>query len=169
MHSYLRQDESASILNACGAGSPSSGSSRCYTTTLMTYQLFTHILETTIKTISPCVVQNSPQHPSRQGPDPLVPSTAPKRSPKPAPVYYSLLTSPPDLKLREIQFLFCSVQTFSSVIVQAYQIFVCPRVFLPRPIHSFGQQLGRKNNACCHYQLHECQKCYFQTVNSYLK
>lgn len=63
---------------ARGAGSPSSGSWRSYTTTLMTYQHFTHIFPTTIKTFWTCMAPSS--HTTAHGapgPDPPVPPSGP--------------------------------------------------------------------------------------------
>lgn len=85
---------------ACGAGSPSSGSWRSYTTTLMTYQHFTHIFPTTIKTFRMCMVPNS--HTTvhmRLGPDPLVPQNGPNLQPARPAKSFSVFSLPPDLKI----------------------------------------------------------------------
>lgn len=56
---FLCRTRAPPSLSGCGAGSPSSGSWRSYTTTLMTYQHFTHYFPTTIKTFWACMAPNS--------------------------------------------------------------------------------------------------------------
>lgn len=85
---------------ACGAGSPSSGSWRSYTTTLMTYQHFTHIFPTTIKTFWTCMAPNSHTTVHRTlGPDPLVPHNGPNLQPARPAKCFSVFSLPPDLKI----------------------------------------------------------------------
>lgn len=85
---------------ACGAGSPSSGSWRSYTTTLMTYQHFTHIFPTTIKTFRTCMAPNwhttvcwGPK------PDSLMPQNALNLQPARPAKCFSVFSLPPDLKI----------------------------------------------------------------------
>ena len=93
------QDKSASI-SLCGAGSPSSGSWRSYTTTLMTYQHFTHISPTTIKTFRTSVPSN-PRNTltGHRDKTPRCPWNGPGLRLVPPAKPFSGLSLPPDLKI----------------------------------------------------------------------
>lgn len=85
---------------ARGAGSPSSGSWRPYTTTLMTYQHFTHIFPTTIKTFWTCMPPNLQTTVHRTlGPDHLVPTNGPNLQPARPGKSITVSSLPPDLKI----------------------------------------------------------------------
>lgn len=78
-----------------------------------------------------------------QGLDPMVPNDPDLRQ--------FALQSPygffsPYLKIAGNSIFILLSKNFFSVIELPYQIFVCPRVFLPCPVHSFGQELWSKNS-----------------------
>lgn len=85
---------------ACGAGSPSSGSWRSYTTTLMTYQHFTHIFQQLLKPFGhACPPKWHTTAHRTLGPDPLVATNGPNLLPARPAKSFSLFSLPPDLKI----------------------------------------------------------------------
>lgn len=100
MHTHYAGQERLHLSLACGAGSPSSGSWRSYTTTLMTYQHFTHIFPTTITTFCTCMAPNSHTTVHRRlGPEPLVPHIGPNLQPASPAKSFTAFSLPPDLKI----------------------------------------------------------------------